>query len=67
MADIADLANEQADYHLQVALGRHKRQGAKPSSEFCVDCDDAIPLARQQSVQGCDTCISCQEIRERCR
>ena len=65
MADQIDMANEQAEYHLQVALQRRVHQVFKPSAEFCVDCDDAIPLQRQQAVLGCQTCISCQDLRER--
>ncbi|PXX58519.1 transcriptional regulator, TraR/DksA family [Pseudomonas sp. LAMO17WK12:I10] len=67
MADAIDLANDQAEYFLQVSLLRHARKVAKPSSQFCDDCDEPIPLARQQSVAGCETCISCQELRERRR
>ena len=38
-----------------------------PSAVACVDCDEPIPLARQQSVAGCETCIDCQGLRERRR
>lgn len=67
MADIADLANEQADYFLQMSLQRQQRVVSKPSAQFCDDCDVPIPLLRQQSVAGCETCVSCQELRERRR
>ncbi|WP_166359302.1 TraR/DksA C4-type zinc finger protein [Pseudomonas akapageensis] len=67
MADIADLANEQAEYLLEVALGRHRPLAAASSAEFCTDCDEPIPLLRQQKVLGCQTCVSCQELRERRR
>ncbi|POA50756.1 MULTISPECIES: TraR/DksA C4-type zinc finger protein [unclassified Pseudomonas] len=65
MADVIDIANDQADYFLQVALERRQRQttGAA-SAEFCEDCDEPIPLLRQQKVLGCQTCVSCQELRE---
>lgn len=67
MADAIDLANDQAEYFLQMSLQRHARMSAKPSAQFCDDCDEPIPLARQQSAEGCETCIDCQELRERRR
>lgn len=67
MADVIDVANDQADYHLQVALQRRLRTVMKPSAQFCEDCDEPIPVKRQQLVAGCETCTSCQELRERRR
>lgn len=65
MADVIDIANDQADYFLQVALDRRQRQATTAASaEFCEDCDEPIPLRRQQMVRGCQTCVSCQELRE---
>lgn len=65
MADAADLANDQADYFLQLSLQRQLRSNAKPSAQICEDCDEPIPALRQQLVAGCETCVSCQELRER--
>lgn len=67
MADEADMANDQADYLLQLALGRRTRLSQQPSAQFCADCDEAIPLPRQLAVSGCETYISCQGLRERRR
>ena len=67
MADVIDVANDQADYFLQVALQRRASASTKPSLQYCDDCDEPIPLARQQMVAGCETCVSCQELRERRR
>lgn len=67
MADIADMANDQADYLLQVALERRARLSMLPSAQFCVDCAEPIPQQRQVAVAGCETCISCQGRRERRR
>ncbi|MNM57683.1 hypothetical protein D3C81_688970 [compost metagenome] len=67
MADAADLANEWAEYFLQLSLLRLGRRSVKPSAQFCDDCDEPIPLARQQLVEGCETCVSCQKLRERRR
>ncbi|MFJ3154016.1 TraR/DksA C4-type zinc finger protein [Pseudomonas protegens] len=66
MADVIDIANDQADYFLHVALScRQQPEVAAASLEFCADCDEPIPLLRQQMVQGCQTCVSCQSLRER--
>lgn len=68
MADIIDLANDQAEYLLQMALQRRLTSATTgPSAAFCVDCDDPIPLLRQQKVAGCQTCVPCQGLRERMR
>ncbi|WP_308583434.1 TraR/DksA C4-type zinc finger protein [uncultured Pseudomonas sp.] len=67
MVDNVDTANDQAEYLLQVALNRRPRPTCAVSAQFCEDCDDPIPLLRQQAVQGCTTCASCQELRERRR
>lgn len=66
MADIVDLANEYADEFLQRALEQRRREASiAVSAEFCVDCGDAIPILRQQATQGCETCVTCKEFRER--
>lgn len=68
MADVIDIANDQADYFLQVALDRRKRSlVATVSTEDCEDCGEPIPEPRRVAVLGCDTCIDCQAIRERRR
>ncbi|MCK9799308.1 TraR/DksA C4-type zinc finger protein [Pseudomonas sp. MAFF 302030] len=65
MVDTVDTANDQADYLLQVALERCQRPATGvASAEFCMDCDDPIPLLRQQTIEGCQTCVSCQGLRE---
>ena len=65
MADEVDLANDQAEYHLQVALRRVPSTSNAASALFCDDCDEPIPELRRQAVQGCFTCIDCQSLRER--
>lgn len=67
MADICDVAGEQADYLLQVALDRHHQRaagGKATSAEYCDDCGDAIPLLRREKVPGFRTCVDCQGLRE---
>lgn len=66
--DDVDRANDHAQYLLDMALQRTRSAiPTRPSAEFCEDCDDPIPLLRQQKVKGCSTCVSCQELRELCR
>jgi DnaK suppressor protein len=67
MTDVIDIANDQAEYFLQVALDRRPRPTCAVSSQICEDCDEPIPLLRQQTIQGCATCVSCQGLRERRR
>ena len=65
MADIADLANDYVEEFLTRALVQRQRNlSAAVSAEFCVDCDEPIPLPRQQAIQGCETCVECQQLRE---
>lgn len=67
MADVIDLANDHAAYLLQLALERRQRPASAVSAQFCEDCDEPIPLLRQQTIVGCETCVSCQGLRERRR
>ena len=68
MADTVDLANDYADEFLQRALEQRQRASASAvSASICVDCDEPIPALRQEKVKGCQTCVSCQELRERRR
>lgn len=68
MADVIDLANDHAEHMLQLALNRATpARTVRASAQFCEDCGDAIPLLRQQTIDGCETCVSCQGIREQRR
>lgn len=67
MSDDIDIANDAAEYFRQLALARRPRPTCSVSAQFCEDCDDPIPLLRQQTIQGCATCVSCQGLRERRR
>ncbi|MBN3862063.1 transcriptional regulator [Pseudomonas frederiksbergensis] len=65
MADEIDRANDQAQYLLDVALQRIRlAPSSRVSAQFCADCDDPIPLLRQQTIAGCQTCVDCQGLRE---
>lgn len=37
----------------------------QPSLTHCVYCEEPIPLARQQHIAGCKTCVECQSQIER--
>jgi phage/conjugal plasmid C-4 type zinc finger TraR family protein len=66
MADVIDIANDHAEYLLQLALDHRQRGPAAAVSAFeCEDCGDPIPQLRRVAVQGCDTCVICQASRER--
>lgn len=64
MTDVIDIANDQAEYFLQVALDRRQRPACAVSAQICEDCDEPIPLLRQQTIAGCQTCVECQGLRE---
>ncbi|MGS0736145.1 TraR/DksA C4-type zinc finger protein [Pseudomonas sp. GG8] len=50
---------------LQLALNRATpARTVRASAQFGEDCGDAIPLLRQQTIDGCETCVSCQGLRE---
>jgi phage/conjugal plasmid C-4 type zinc finger TraR family protein len=65
MADVIDVANDQAQYLLDVALQQRVKLPVRASAKYCYDCGDDIPLLRQQKVVGCQTCVGCQQLRER--
>ena len=67
MSDVIDVANDHADYLLQVSIAQHQRRtaGQATSAEFCEACGDDIPQARRVAVPGCKLCIDCQQLRER--
>lgn len=67
MADLADIANERAEFYLDLALQKMALRPVGPGTQFCYDCGDPIPLDRQAAAPGCNACIDCQELRERRR
>lgn len=34
-------------------------QSQRPSRSYCLDCDNEIPLKRQQLIQGVQYCVNC--------
>ncbi|EQB4838041.1 TraR/DksA C4-type zinc finger protein [Enterobacter hormaechei] len=70
MADELDLLQEQDELlnqlHIQAARQRSCLQGK--SRNWCECCGNRIPLRRQQSIPGVQTCTECQrafEIRQK--
>jgi phage/conjugal plasmid C-4 type zinc finger TraR family protein len=64
-ADHAQIIQEQS---LSVALDAAQQASlSKPSVSAleCEICGNPIPEKRRMAVQGCNTCIDCQQARER--
>lgn len=64
MPDVADIANDHAQYLLDASLRLHASKPVRVSAEFCEDCGEPIPGLRRNAVSGCDTCVDCQSLRE---
>ena len=67
MADIADLANDRAELHLQTALrGQVGKSAPEVHPDFdgqnCVACAEAIPAPRL--ALGRVRCVVCQSVLE---
>lgn len=60
VADIADLANDRAQWHLDLVLSARLPAPECESLEDCVGCGGSIPEPRRLAVQGCQRCIECQ-------
>lgn len=64
MADQIDIAHERTEQLLAERLARRVRYSGE-SAEQCVDCGEPIPAVRRHSIPGVQTCVACQEMRER--
>lgn len=66
MADIADIANDNAQLLLDAQLASRKQGGGVVQAE-CDGCGDEIPEARRVALagHGCLRCIECQTLHER--
>ncbi|MBP3140133.1 TraR/DksA C4-type zinc finger protein [Aliivibrio fischeri] len=53
----------------EVALANHmakqKNKVEIESAEECIECEKAIPKARQEAVKGCQYCVNCQELTDK--
>ena len=66
--DAADYAQRIQDQSLSVALDAAQQANLnKPSVSAleCEECGNDIPKPRRDAVQGCTTCVGCQEVLER--
>jgi len=51
---------DQIDADVADALAKMKKQHPPgPSLSHCLECDEAIPKARQQAIEGVQYCITC--------
>lgn len=66
MSDVIDIANDHADYLLQMSITQHQRRtaGHATSAVWCDSCGVDIPEARRLAVPGCQLCVDCQQLRE---
>ena len=66
MADDVDIANENAQRHLEQQLASYCASGALPLLNECEDCGEPIAPARLKALQqrGCLRCVECQQIFE---
>ena len=62
--DIADIANDEAQRLLDLALAARTVAPERESAAECGECMEPIPKARQEAVRGCQLCRDCQEIAE---
>ena len=72
MSDVADIANDLADFNVNVALANHHAAHVHvgDSAEWCEACGNEIPEARRAAIPGVDLCVDCQreaEHREKLR
>ena len=71
MSDVCDIASDVEAMQREDALQAQQRRAglmgktAGDSATHCRVCDERIPTARRRAVPGVQTCIGCQEDRER--
>lgn len=64
MADLADVAQEQAET-LAATLARYQIHAPVHESLYeCEACSNEIPQPRRLAVKGCRLCIACQSVLE---
>lgn len=65
VADIADIANDNAQLFLDAQLAARKPSGGVVQAE-CDDCGGSIPEERRQALagHGCLRCVGCQTFHE---
>lgn len=64
MADQIDIAHERTEQFLAERLSGRVRYSGQ-SARRCIDCGEPVPAERRRTVPGVQTCVICQEVRER--
>lgn len=63
--DISDQAQQLEELFRAEALAAQAAKTPQGTSATeCKNCEQPIPLARQQAIQGVQLCISCQQAQE---
>ncbi len=71
MSDDADLANDHAQFAVDLALQQHLANQRKPQqiwtggAVLCMDCGFAIPSPRLAALPDCVRCVDCQSAYEK--
>lgn len=67
MVDIVDIATSEIMAELSDRITQHrlKVQTLKKSNQFCENCGELIPLARQLVTPNCQYCVECQSEKEK--
>ncbi|MDO4897654.1 MAG: TraR/DksA C4-type zinc finger protein [Moraxella sp.] len=60
MTDAIDKAQIQSELILEYQIRQATQKTSLPTRTHCIDCDEPIPLLRQQKVAGCQRCVACQ-------
>ncbi|OOS08060.1 transcriptional regulator, TraR/DksA family [Moraxella cuniculi DSM 21768] len=60
MSDVIDTAQTQSELILEHQIRQATQKTSLPTRTHCIDCDEPIPLLRQQKVTGCQRCVACQ-------
>lgn len=66
--DHADIAAKNIEARDEIVITNWQRLHHMPTNtvrvEYCVDCGEPIPKARQEAVPGCTRCVICQRAYE---
>ncbi|MDT8282524.1 MAG: TraR/DksA C4-type zinc finger protein [Gammaproteobacteria bacterium] len=64
MANEGDMAQAviERDEEIRNKIIEFERNKPKNFSQFCIDCDDEIPLARQNATGGTERCTFCADV-----
>jgi phage/conjugal plasmid C-4 type zinc finger TraR family protein len=62
-ADRAGIAQERLERAFLAK--RNQATPSRPSAKDCIECGEAIPERRRQSIPGVQLCIECKQLTER--